>query len=632
MEVNKVQLANGEVLIDLTSDSVTEETLAEGATAHDASGNPIIGKMPTTNVLYTEQALSDVQKSQARANIGALGEEKLQETIDTKMHSVMSYGAKGDGTTDDTAAFRNALANNRIVFVPGGTYKLSGELVICQNCQLELEQDVLLNFVQTSGNCISMKASSNIKGNHATIKVPYAFTGRVINIYAGLDKSIVGISPMTAWGPMWMAARYITDLHIVKLDYRGVAQSVNGECSGTAVYLGANANDPMHFMWAVDLTRLRISGAFTYGIHIDTVVNGMAGWIHQTKISAFVDGAEVGVYVKDSTMSYLSVLVIPRRALTEDGNYIPYAKWGIYLDNCADTDLSGSRVMDWNSTYSLWSEGNEYQHLALMGDCSGAILNELNYYAMPNYDVRSLIYTDTPSNLERITILQEPFTRWFKPIDNVPYFNDGNTEKKIALYEDLDQIVEAESFANFTNVLPTAIDTDGTVFNGIGYAKYNAKLESDGSVNTTNQYCGCTGFIPIKQYDVIYGKNIKLDIADTILVIYDASFNKIVNATGSNIANMTYYFDYEKSDDGFKLTVKEKSNVAYIRFGFARSDVGIKPAISINNPISYSMVGCLQDGIKVKGDSIILYSPGGKAYSLSVDNSGNLTANEIIVS
>jgi hypothetical protein len=45
MWVSKVQLANGEVLVDLTEDSVTEETLAEGATAHDASGKKIIGTM-----------------------------------------------------------------------------------------------------------------------------------------------------------------------------------------------------------------------------------------------------------------------------------------------------------------------------------------------------------------------------------------------------------------------------------------------------------------------------------------------------------------------------------------------------------------------------------------------------------
>ena len=43
MAVNKVE-AFGETLIDLTSDTVTPETLAEGATAHTASGEQITGR------------------------------------------------------------------------------------------------------------------------------------------------------------------------------------------------------------------------------------------------------------------------------------------------------------------------------------------------------------------------------------------------------------------------------------------------------------------------------------------------------------------------------------------------------------------------------------------------------------
>lgn len=45
MSVNKVQLANGETIIDISDSTVTSETLAEGVTAHDASGRKITGKM-----------------------------------------------------------------------------------------------------------------------------------------------------------------------------------------------------------------------------------------------------------------------------------------------------------------------------------------------------------------------------------------------------------------------------------------------------------------------------------------------------------------------------------------------------------------------------------------------------------
>lgn len=43
MANNKVQLSDGTVLLDLTGDTVTPETLLSGVTAHDAAGNRIVG-------------------------------------------------------------------------------------------------------------------------------------------------------------------------------------------------------------------------------------------------------------------------------------------------------------------------------------------------------------------------------------------------------------------------------------------------------------------------------------------------------------------------------------------------------------------------------------------------------------
>lgn len=66
MSVNRVKLGTGEVLIDLTGDSVAPETLAEGETAHDASGKPIVGKMPVPTieiwVLEMKDGTSDEMK------------------------------------------------------------------------------------------------------------------------------------------------------------------------------------------------------------------------------------------------------------------------------------------------------------------------------------------------------------------------------------------------------------------------------------------------------------------------------------------------------------------------------------------------------------------------------------------
>lgn len=56
MAVNKVEI-NGEVKLDLTQDTVTEDTLLKGASAHDAAGNPIEGKVVTTPVPRTSNLL-----------------------------------------------------------------------------------------------------------------------------------------------------------------------------------------------------------------------------------------------------------------------------------------------------------------------------------------------------------------------------------------------------------------------------------------------------------------------------------------------------------------------------------------------------------------------------------------------
>lgn len=73
MGINKVTMNTPEgeqTLIDLTSDSVAPETLAKGATAHNAAGDLIDGKMPTETVLFIPQVLSQEEQAQARDNIG----------------------------------------------------------------------------------------------------------------------------------------------------------------------------------------------------------------------------------------------------------------------------------------------------------------------------------------------------------------------------------------------------------------------------------------------------------------------------------------------------------------------------------------------------------------------------------
>lgn len=81
MAVSKVELANGEVLIDLTNDSVTPETLAEGATAHDKSGAVVTGTFSVDEEITEQDALiSEIKRVlQGKAAGGGGGGSDLPE-------------------------------------------------------------------------------------------------------------------------------------------------------------------------------------------------------------------------------------------------------------------------------------------------------------------------------------------------------------------------------------------------------------------------------------------------------------------------------------------------------------------------------------------------------------------------
>lgn len=54
---------------------------------------------------------------------------KTDDTVSREV-SVLAFGARGDGSTDDTTAFLAALATSRLVSVPNGTFLIRKTLVL----------------------------------------------------------------------------------------------------------------------------------------------------------------------------------------------------------------------------------------------------------------------------------------------------------------------------------------------------------------------------------------------------------------------------------------------------------------------------------------------------------------------
>ena len=108
MAVNKVVMNTGngaQTLIDLTSDTVTPETLAEGATAHDASGNVITGISAVIHVTQEageSESLVMSQKAVTDLVADALGtsgttEYETVDSIEKMTDTSKSYVLSTDG-------------------------------------------------------------------------------------------------------------------------------------------------------------------------------------------------------------------------------------------------------------------------------------------------------------------------------------------------------------------------------------------------------------------------------------------------------------------------------------------------------------------------------------------------------
>lgn len=158
------------------------------------------------------------------------------------------------------------------------------------------------------------------------------------------------------------------------------------------------------------------------------------------------------------------------------------------------------------------------------------------------------------------------------------------------------EISDSTPSVSYTNQLPISTDTDGSIYNGIGY-KENLRLSSSGEPSgQTNSYI--TGFIPYKYGDVVYLENVTFQSGITNgttssnqrLSFYDANKTHLgqTNATAAkNVCGGT--LDANSIYTSFTTNASTKNNISTIEnvayFRLNATYIGADSIITVNEPI-----------------------------------------------
>ena len=168
--------------------------------------------------------------------------------------------------------------------------------------------------------------------------------------------------------------------------------------------------------------------------------------------------------------------------------------------------------------------------------------------------------------------------------------NISAVEGDIVITAVAEEVVEPDEpdTPTYTNVLPTAVDLDGSVYNGKGF-KENTRLSGSSSTGTADYNGLCTtGFIKVGAGDVVRLANITMTDANATkrvcVALYDAL--EATTLSSENLTNVKTYYNAVVNDSGnlVQFTIPTtKTTAVYMRI--TADEITDASIITINEPI-----------------------------------------------
>lgn len=269
-----------------------------------------------SQITYTYPEVNAVQESV---------EERLAQYV-----SVKDFGAIGDGVTDDTDAFQNAIDNGGMVFVPVGNYKIDGELTV----------------TASGTQIVGAGKESLITLNSSTIGI--AFSGGIENVKLANVKLYSSSATNTL-----VSTKGINDLAIIN--------NVNFEGGGIQLLITSD-----------------VSSAGSYGIHVQNCL--------------FYAASIKGVSIAPQSVAYAQAIFITDcEFFGNKQSLFVTSGSGIFVDKCRFeriSVLSGATAAihaDTSNKFVLtncYIEDNNAVNIVELGSAINGAVVENNYFTL----------------------------------------------------------------------------------------------------------------------------------------------------------------------------------------------------------------------------------------------------------
>lgn len=632
--MSKATTLNQLELHALKSANYTDKKVAELSSSVADVLEPISDKVDNA-VLYTPQTLSTAQKSQARANIGAINETELTEQLTAAKESGEFKGDTGDkGDTGErgskilkvtTAPSSYTTATNG--FTP--TYRIALSTTLTQSAATEvLVNDVIhysyyhypvgyvdssyvyLGARQTLRGATGAAGSAGTNGTDGKTAYAYAQDGG----YTGTETEF--------------AAKLAEEYNPNPLYGKKVSFLGDSICAGdSTTYTGGYGKIIADRNGMVYENVARAGATVTAETYSRSTGNAKP-WLCRmvANMSADSDYAIIEGGINDgwdeTVKANIGSITKGYNATLDDTTY--YGAFESMLKQLV-TKFQGKKigyiaVPKIHSLFDSSQNAPNFYHIAL--ECCakwGISVCDLNTITPPVEYLSDLSTTYTadgthPTHEGYLKYYCDPIEAWMKTLTtpaNVGYGSSTTSSDEYVKKSDI-QIKKAQlkledgttvlidvvvastgtTIQTYLNLIPTSIAADGSIYNGTGY-KNDTRLSSSGVEKTTGGAI-VTGYIPAIGGDVIRlggapwynGTN-----SDNYLCAYDSNFNYIggiyytgsYNYTKNIAANCT-------TGDITTVTLASGLNIAYIRAnwpsGTASSINADKLIITKNQEIS----------------------------------------------